>query len=81
MKCAARGSLKIQDTRSRHFDTIAQLCRAVSSQLRRVSTMEKIVKQQYHPMCPRNMVNSGPLMAEICWRVWGTPANLNEFRV
>jgi len=27
------------------------------------------------------MVNFGPLTAEICWRVWGTPANFNEFRV
>ena len=28
-----------------------------------------------------NMVNVGPLTAEICWRVWGTPANFNGFRV
>jgi len=27
------------------------------------------------------MVNFGPLPAEICWRVWGTPANFNGFRV
>jgi len=27
------------------------------------------------------MVNFGPLMADICWRVWGTPANFNLFRV
>jgi len=27
------------------------------------------------------MVNFGPLTAEICWRVWGTPANFNGFRV
>jgi len=27
------------------------------------------------------MVNFGPLAAEICWRVWGTPANFNRFRV
>jgi len=31
--------------------------------------------------CPRNMVNFGLLTAEICWRVWGTPANFNGFRV
>ena len=31
--------------------------------------------------CPHNMVNFGPLVAEICWRVWGTPANFNGFRV
>jgi len=27
------------------------------------------------------MVNFGPLTAESCWRVWGTPANFNGFRV
>jgi len=32
-------------------------------------------------MCPHNMANFGPLTAEICWRVWGTPESLNGFRV
>jgi len=31
--------------------------------------------------CHDNMVNFGPLTAETCWRVWGTPANFNRFRV
>jgi len=31
--------------------------------------------------CPHNMVNFRLLMAEICWRVWGTPSNFNGFRV
>jgi len=26
------------------------------------------------------MVNFGLLTAEICWRVWGIPANFNRFR-
>jgi len=30
---------------------------------------------------PHNMMNIGLLTAEIRWRVWGTPANLNGFRV
>ena len=30
---------------------------------------------------PRNMANFGLLTVEICWRVWGTPANFNGFRV
>jgi len=29
--------------------------------------------------CPRNMVNFGLVTAEICWRVWGTPANSTDF--
>jgi len=31
--------------------------------------------------CPDNMVNFGPLTAEIGSGVWGTPANFNWFRV
>jgi len=31
--------------------------------------------------CPHNMVIFGRLAAEICWRVWGTPANFNGFCV
>ena len=31
--------------------------------------------------CPHNMVNFGPLAAEIVSLVWGTPANVNGFRV
>jgi len=31
--------------------------------------------------CPDNMVNFGLLTADICWWVWGTPANFNGFRV
>jgi len=33
------------------------------------------------PTRPHNMVNFGLLAAEICWWVWGTPANFNRFRV
>jgi len=29
--------------------------------------------------CPHNMVNFGPLAAEIVSLVWGTPANFNGF--
>jgi len=31
--------------------------------------------------CRHKVVNFGQLMAEICWRVCGTPANFNRFRV
>jgi len=30
--------------------------------------------------CRHNMLNFSPLMAEICWRVWGTPVNFSGFR-
>jgi len=48
LKCATRGSLKIQDAKNRHFGTIAKICRAVSSQLRHVSTIGKKLVQQQH---------------------------------
>jgi len=61
---------------------IAQLCRTISSQLRHVSTIgKKLVKRQYLPTCPYNMVNFGPLAAENVSLVWGTPANFNGFCV
>ena len=39
--------------KSRHLSTIAELCRAISSQLRHISTIgKKFVKQQCFPTCP-----------------------------
>ena len=32
-------------------------------------------------ICPDNMVNFGPLAAEICYQVWGTSANFNGFHI
>jgi len=47
LKCAAGGSLKIQDATIHHLRNIAQICRTISSQLRRVSTIGKVVEQHY----------------------------------
>jgi len=66
----------------RHLGTIAQICRAISSQIRHVSTIgKKLLNSNTSSTCPGNTVNFGPLAAEICWRVWGTPAHFNGFRV
>jgi len=54
---------------------------AVSLQLIHAPTTGKLVKEQYLPTGFHNMVNFGPLTAEICWRVWDNPANFNRFRV
>ena len=61
----------------------AQLCLAISSQLRHVSTVRKnvLLNSNISSTSPRNMVNFGPLIAEILLRVWGTPTNVNRFRV
>jgi len=62
--------------------TIAQLCRAISSQLRHIATIEKnLLNSNISSTCPLNMANFGPLMAEIGSLVWGTLANINGFRV
>ena len=51
-------------------------------ELRYVSTIgKKLLNINTSYTCPDNMVNFGLLTAEICWRVWGTPANFNGFRV
>ena len=46
-----------------------------------IDNRKKVVKQQYLPTCPHNMMNFGPLTAEIGSGVWETPANFNGFRV
>ena len=40
-----------------------------------------MLNRNISPHVPHNTVNFGPLTAEICRRVWGTPANFNGFRV
>jgi len=68
--------------KNRHLGTIAQFCRAVSSQLRHVLTIgKKILINNTSSTCPGNMVNFGQLTVEIGSGVWGTPANFNGFRV
>ena len=42
---------------------------------------KNLLKSNISSKCPHNMVNIGPLTAEICWRVWSTPANFNGFRI
>jgi len=70
------------DAKNRHLSTIAQICPAVSSQLRHISTIrKKLLNTNISFRCLHNMENFGPLTAEICWRVWDTPTNFNGFRV
>jgi len=69
--------------KNRHLGTIAQLCRATSfSQPRHISTIgKKLLSSNMSSRCPHNMVNIGPLTAEIGPVFWGTPANFKGFRV
>jgi len=65
----------------RHLRTIAQFCRAISSQLRHTSTIGKNLNRNISSTCPHNTVNFDALAAEIGSLVWGTPANFNRFRI
>jgi len=55
----------------------------MSSQLRYVSTIGKknLLSSNISLRCPDNMVNFGPLTAEVCWQVWGTPSYFNGYHV
>jgi len=81
MRLAANTGRK-KVAKNRHLGTIAQLRRVISSQLRHVSTIRKnLLSSNTSSTCPYNMVNFGPLVAEIISLVWGTPANFNGIRV
>ena len=58
---AARWKCRTQKSRKNlHLGTIAQLCWAISSQLRHVSTIEKnLLSSDISSTCPHNMVNFG----------------------
>jgi len=76
--------VKIQDAKKSpkicHLSTIARV--AVSSQLRHMSTIGKnLSNSNIFSTCSRNMVNFGPLTAEIGVPVWGTLAHFNGLRV
>jgi len=83
MCCTRLASYRMQKSpKIRHLRTITQLCRAISSQLRYVSTIgKKLLNSNISPICLQNMVNLGPLAADISWLVWGTPPNFNGFRI
>jgi len=52
--------------KNRHLCTISQLCRAISSQLRQVSTIGKnVLNSNISSTRPHSMANFGPLTAEI----------------
>jgi len=69
LKCAARGSLNIQDAKIRLMRTIAQLYRAVSSQLgASIDNRKKLGKQQYLFHKASQYGERRPT-AELGWRV------------
>jgi len=47
----------------------------------RIDNRKNFLSSSMSSICPHNMVNFGPLTAEIGSGVWGTPANFNWFYV
>jgi len=65
-----------------HGVALVRICRAISSQLRNVTTIgKKLLSSNIFSTCSHNMVNFGPLTAEIGPGVWDTPVNFNGFRI
>jgi len=85
MEPAARRSLKIQDAKCRqkspsghHHTTLSGYIFATKAH---IDNRKKLVSSNISFTCSRNMVNFGPIAAEIGPVVWGNPANFNGFRV
>jgi len=86
LKCAARGSLQIQDAKmmqkspsAHHRTTLSGYIFATKACIE--NRKKKLVKQQYLPHMSLQYGELRPLAAEIVSLVWGTPANFNGFRV
>jgi len=64
---------------SRHHRTTLSGCIFATNAYRQ--SEKKLLKSNTSSTCSHNMVNFGPLTAEMRWRVWGTLTNFNGFRV
>jgi len=85
LKCAARGSLEIQNAKTtqklpsgHHHTTFSGWIFATKV---RIDNREKLLNSNISCTCPHNMANFGPVTAEIGSGVWGNPANFNGFCV
>jgi len=86
LKRAARGSLEMQDTKSRqkspsghHHTTLSGYIFATKA---RIDNWKKnLLSSNMSSRCPHNMVNFCPLAAQIGLPVWSTLANFNGFHV
>ena len=71
-----------KNAKNRRLGIITQLCRAISSQIRHVSTIGKyFLSSNLSSTRLHNMVEFSLLAPEIVSLVWSTSANFNGFRV
>jgi len=75
----ARWKYRMQKLHQTHHRTTLSGC--IFARKACIDNRKKLVKWQYLLHSLHNMVNFGPLMAEMCCRVWGTPANFNRFHI
>ena len=76
---AGRWKYRTQKSPSVHHRTI--LSGYIFATKAYTDNRKKLLNINTSPTCLYSMVNFGPVTAEVCWRVWGTPANFNGFRV
>jgi len=60
---------------------VGQYFRSIFATKAHIDNWKNVLNSNVSPTCPHNIVNFGPLAAEIRWRVWSTPTNFNGFRV
>ena len=78
-RCKYRTQKSRQKSPSEHHHTTLSGC--ISATKAHIDNRKKLVSSNISSTCLPNMVNFGPLTAEIGSGVWGTPANFNGFRV
>ena len=76
---AARCKHRTQKSLSRHHR--ATLSGHIFATKAHIDNRKNLLNSNISSTCPNNVVNFGPLLAEICWRVWSTTANFNGFRL
>jgi len=70
----------VKNSQSAHYHTTLSGCIFATKAC--IDNQKKnLLNSNMSSTCPHNMVNVGPLTAEIASRVWGTPANFNAFHV
>jgi len=80
-RCKYRTQQRRQKSPSGHHRTALSDYRPIFANKARIDNRKKLLCSNTSSTCPYNMVNFGPLVAEILSLVWGTPANVNGFRV
>ena len=90
LKCATLGSLEIQDAKmTQKWRKKIAICTlsdnfsgCIFANKACIGNRKKnLLNINISSRCSHNIANFGPLTGEICWRVWGTPANFNGFRI